>query len=46
MPGKVTTPAPTAAVDRLTLSTECVRGTEGAAGEFALVGVCFADDAE
>jgi hypothetical protein len=51
MPSDITTPAPAAAIDRLTLTSESVRGagTEGAVlcsccycGGCA----CFADDAE
>lgn len=46
MPSEITAPVPTVSINRLTLSTECVRGTEGATGEYALYGICFADDAE
>ena len=47
MPSDITTPAPTAAVSRLTLATEHVRGT-GTENSAACMCVCpcFADDAE
>jgi len=48
MPSNIASPTPSAAVDRLALATDNVRGTEGAAfwpdGHFA--GQCFAGDAE
>lgn len=44
MPSSVSTPAQSAAIDRLTLTTEGVRGTEGAA--FLYPCVCSAHDAE
>ncbi len=44
MPSDITTPAPAAAIDRLTLATDSVRGTESSSlGHYC---TCFADDAE
>ncbi len=44
MPSEITTPAPAAAIDRLTLATDSVRGAESSSvGPFC---ACFADDAE
>ncbi len=46
MPTEITTPAPAAAIDRLTLATDGVRGTEVAFVNYCGFGSCFADDAE
>ncbi|MFM7147270.1 MAG: hypothetical protein ACKOW5_13165 [Actinomycetales bacterium] len=48
MPSDITTPAPAAAIDRLTLTTDSIQGTE-ASGNFLNTGhpfSPFADDAE
>ncbi|MFM8352206.1 MAG: hypothetical protein ACKN9D_14220 [Actinomycetales bacterium] len=44
MPSDITTPAPAAAIDRLTLTTDSIRGTE--ALDYRQPTQCFADDAE
>jgi len=48
MPSDITTPAPAAAIDRLTLATDSIRGTEASSeihdGCFSCI--CFVDDAE
>lgn len=46
MPSEITAPVPAVSINRLTLSTECIRGAEGATGVIAAYGLCFADDAE
>ena len=46
MPTEVATPAPAAAVNRLTLATDGVRGTEIAFVNYCGFGSRFADDAE
>jgi len=47
MPSDITTPAPAAAIDRLTLTTDSARGTEASSwGMMCAACSCFADDAE
>lgn len=48
MPSDITTPAPTAAIDRLTLGTEAVRGTDTSTIVFCGSSCCscLADEAE
>ncbi|MFM8350604.1 MAG: hypothetical protein ACKN9D_06005 [Actinomycetales bacterium] len=42
MPSDITTPTPAAAIDRLTLATDTIQGTEASYPPI----YCFADDAE
>ncbi len=47
MPTEISTPAPVAAVERLTLASEAVRGAEQAFSMVPIFGCsCFADDVE
>ena len=45
MPTEIATPAPAAAINRLTLATDVARGTEVAFVNYCGF-ACFADDAE